>query len=155
MLEAPPIITHVEAQDTAVVRLTIARSAIQSMMGPAIAEVRAALKAQGLSPAGPVFSHHFVMHPDTFDFEVGVPVATPVSPAGRVMAGQLPAGRVARAVHQGGYEALGASWGGLLHWVKAHGFKTAPDLWEVYLAGPDAHANPRNWRTELNKPLVD
>ena len=70
-------------------------------MGPAIAEVMAAVVAQGLAPAGPVFSHHLRMDPDTFDFEVGVPVKAPVSATGRVNASQLPAATVARTVYHG------------------------------------------------------
>jgi hypothetical protein len=74
MLESPPHITHIEAQQTAVIRLTIPRSGIGAVMGPGIAELMATVKAQGLGPTGPWFSHHFAMHPDRFDFEIGVPV---------------------------------------------------------------------------------
>lgn len=154
MLASPPTVVDLDAQQTAVIRLTIPRAAIQSEMGPAIAEVMAAVKAQGIGPAGPVFSHHFAMHPDTFDFEVGVPVSAPVTPAGRVGAGSLPAGRAARAIYQGNYTGLGEAWGTFLHWVGAHGFAARTDLWEVYLSGPAEHADPAEWRTELNKPLT-
>ncbi len=155
MLASPPSVVRIDALDTAVIRLTIARSAIQAVMGPAIAEVLAVVRAQAVGPAGPVFAHHFAMHPDRFDFEVGVPVSAPVSPAGRVVAGQLPAGRVARAVHQGGYEELGGAWESLLQFVDAHGLHTGTDLWETYLAGPAAGSDAADWRTELNKPLTD
>ena len=80
----PPQITESTAQLTAVIRLTVPRSEIQKVMGPAIGEVLAAVAAQGIGPSGPVFSHHFKMDPAVFDFEVGVPVAKPVSPVGRV-----------------------------------------------------------------------
>ena len=54
-------------------------------MGPGIAELMATVAAQGVKPAGPCILHHFAMHPDTFDFEIGVPVTCPVTLAGRVM----------------------------------------------------------------------
>ncbi len=85
MLDKPQIV-RTEAQLTAVIRLTIPRAEIQTVMGPAIAEVMAAVAAQGLAPAGPVFSHHLRMDSDTFDFEVGVPLKAPVSATGRVNA---------------------------------------------------------------------
>ena len=110
MLDAPQIVDSV-ARLTAVIRLTIPRHEIHRVMGPAIGEVFAAVAAQGLAPVGPVFSHHFVMNPDTFDFEVGVPVASPVAPAGRVRPSRLPATRVARTTYHGPYEGLGAAWG--------------------------------------------
>lgn len=51
------------------------------------------------------------MDPDTFDFEVGVPVAAPVAAAGRVKPGELPAATVARTVYHGDYSGLGEAWG--------------------------------------------
>jgi effector-binding domain-containing protein len=155
MFEAPPHITHVDAQQTAVIRLTIARSEIRSVMGPGIAELMATVKAQGVGPAGPWFSHHFAMHPDRFDFEIGVPVSGPVRAAGRVTPGSLPAARVARAALRGDYNGLPGAWSELLDWVAANGLNTAPDMWEVYLTAPDSNPDPASWRTELNKPLLD
>ncbi len=153
MIDTPQI-TQSTAQLTAVIRLTIPRAEIRNVMGPAISEVMAAVAAQGISPAGPVFSYHFRIDPDTFDFEVGVPVAKPVSPAGRVKPGELPAKKVARTVYHGGYEGLGAAWGEFGAWIAANGHKPGPDLWECYVAGPESSPDPANWRTELNRPLI-
>jgi len=54
-------IVQTEVQPTAVVRFTIPRAEIAQVMGPASAEVMAAVKAQGLGPAGPMFSRHVRM----------------------------------------------------------------------------------------------
>jgi effector-binding domain-containing protein len=153
MLDAPQI-TQSGAQQTAVIRLTIPREEIRKVMGPAIGEVMAAVAAQGLRPAGPVFSHHFRMDPDVFDFEVGVPVARPVAPNGRVQPGTLPATTVARTVYHGPYEGLGTAWGEFDDWIAANGRTPAPNLWECYVAGPESGPDPASWRTELNRPLI-
>jgi effector-binding domain-containing protein len=153
MLDKPRIV-QTEAQLTAVIRLTVARAKIQSVMGPAIGEVMAALAAQGRAPAGPVFSHHLRMDPEVFDFEVGVPVTAPVAATGRVKASRLPAATVARAVYHGGYEGLGAAWGEFGKWIAAEGHTPASDLWERYVAGPESSPDPATWRTELNRPLT-
>ena len=153
MLEAPHI-TKVDAQQTAVIRLKIPRSEIRSVMGPGIGELMAAVQAQGLGPTGPWFSHHLTMHPDTFDFEIGVPVSGPVTPVGRVQPGSLPAARVARTVMHGDYTGLGEGWGEFLQWITAQGHQAAPDLWEVYAKGPESDPDPAAWRTELNQPLL-
>src|SRR5260370_18922900 len=87
-----PHIVQTEAELTAAIRLTIPRAEIQSVMGPAIAEVMAAIAGQGIAPAGSIFSHHLRMDPDTFDFEGGVPVMAPASATVRVKARPLPAG---------------------------------------------------------------
>src|SRR5215471_4923797 len=110
MIDTPQI-TRNTAQLTAVIHIIIPRSEIRKVMGPGIGELMAAVTAQGLAPAGPVFSHHFKMDPDTFDFEVGVPVSKRVAPSGRVQPGQLPAATVARTVYHGPYEGLSAAWG--------------------------------------------
>ncbi len=153
MLEQPQIV-QTTIQRTAVIRLTIPRNEIQRVMGPGIGELMAAIAAQGIAPAGPVFSHHLRMDPDTFDFEIGVPVAAPIAAAGRVEAGQLPAATVARTSYRGPYEGLGAAWGEFIAWIAAEGHEPAPDLWECYVTGPESSADPATWRTELNRPLM-
>jgi effector-binding domain-containing protein len=149
-----PSITHAHAQQTAVVHLTVPRSEIQKVMGPAINEVMSALAEQGVEPAGPLFSYHLRMEPDLFDFEVGVPVKTPVTPTGRVKAGQLPGVKVARTVYHGPYESLGNAWGEFGEWMKANGHEPADNLWECYVVGPEAGQDASQWATELNRPLM-
>jgi effector-binding domain-containing protein len=153
MLDSPHF-TRTDPCRTAVIHLTIPRSQIQQVMGPGIQELMATVAAQGIGPAGPWFSHHLAMHPDTFDFEIGVPVTRAVTPAGRVKPGSLPGGPVARAVLHGNYDGLGAGWEALRAWIAAEGRQTAPDLWEVYVKGPDSDPDPATWRTELNQPLL-
>jgi effector-binding domain-containing protein len=123
-------------------------------MGPGIGEVRAAMAAQGLAPAGPWFTHHLRMDPDIYDFEIGVPVTSPVTATGRVKAGQLPATLVARAVLHGDYEGLSDAWGELDAWIAAQGHTPRGDLWERYVVDPESNPDPAAWRTELNRPLT-
>jgi effector-binding domain-containing protein len=153
MLDTPEI-TQTEPQMTAIIRLTIPREEIQNVMGPGIGEVMAAIGAQGIAPAGPLFSHHLRMDPDVFDFEVGVPVTAPVAAVGRVKPGHLPAAKVARTVYHGPYEGLGAAWGEFDAWIEANGHTPGEDLWECYVAGPESGPDPATWRTELNRPLT-
>lgn len=153
MLENPHV-TQATAQPAAVIRLKIPRAEIREVMGPGHAELMAAVTAQGVGPAGPWYSHHFRMDPEVFDFEIGMPVTAPVTPTGRVMAGELPAVRVARTVYCGPYEGLGEAWGEFEAWIKGAGHATAPNLWEVYAKGPESTDNPAEFRTELSWPLI-
>jgi len=154
MIDAPQIM-EILPQDTAVIHFTIPRSDIQKVMGPGIGELMATVAAQGIRPAGSIFSHHLRMDAATFDFELGVPVSTLVTPAGRVHPGLLPGGTVARTVYTGPYEGLGGAWGEFEAWLKAHGYRVAPNLWESYVYGPESTANPAQWRTEFTRPLMD
>ena len=153
MIDAPQV-TPFQARQTAVIRLRIPRADIQRVMGPASQEVMATLAAQGIQPTGPLFSLHHRVDPEFFDFEVGAPVASPVSPAGRVVRSQIPASTVARTIYHGGYEGLGAAWGELADWIQSQGLTPGAGLWECYAAGPESGPDPSTWRTELNRPLV-
>lgn len=153
MIDTPSILPT-EARETAVIRLEIPRADIQKVMGPAIQEVFATLAAQGISPTGPLFSYHLRMDPAVFDFEVGVPVAKPVTPAGRVTNSRLPAARVARTVYRGPYEGLPGAWSDLKAWLDDGTYTAGSSRWEYYAAGPESSPDPSQWRTELNWPLV-
>lgn len=145
-----PYIVETRTQQAAVIRLTIPREEIRSVMGPAIGEVMSTVAAQGVKVAGPVFSHHFKMDPKVFDFEVGVPVESPVKAAGRVKPGALPAATVARTVYRGPYDGLGKAWGEFDSWITTNKHEPAPDLWESYVTGPESGSEPS---TELNRPI--
>ncbi len=138
----------------ATIHVTALRSEIQNVMGLGLAELKAALVAQGVAVTGPWFTHHLRMDPGVFDLEIGVPVSTAVSPAGRVKPGTWPATRMVRTVHCGGYEGLGTAWGRFNEWVEARGLKPADDLWERYVKGPEASSDLAEYRTELNRPLA-
>ena len=153
MLSTPEIV-QTSAEQAAVIRLTIARSEMMKQFGPALGELMAALAAQGIESVGAVFAHHLKMSADTFDFELGVRTASPVRPAGRVQASELPAAKVARTVYSGPYEGLASAWGEFTGWIKANGHRQAEDLWEVYTTGPQSSPDPASWRTELNRPLL-
>ena len=153
MISTPEIVT-VAAQPVAQIHLTIPRSEIRQVMGPAIQEVMSAVALQGVGPAGPWLSHHLRMAPEVFDFEVAVPVHGTVTSAGRVKPGTLPAATVARTVYTGPYEGLGAAWGEFRAWITAAGHSPAPNLWERYLVGPESGGDGPGYQTELNQPLL-
>lgn len=153
MISAPQT-TRTAAQQTAIIHLTVPREEIRNVMGPGLEELRASVAAQGVTPAGPWFTHHLRMDPAIFDFEIGLPVTAPVAAAGRMRPGQLPAALVARTIYSGDYEGLGAAWGELDAWIAAEGHAPRADLWECYVAGPEANPDPATWRTELNRPLT-
>jgi effector-binding domain-containing protein len=150
----PPQIVETRAIQVAKIHVTIPRAEIRAVMGPGIAEVRAALEAQGIEAAGPWLTHHLRMTPGEFDFEICVPVSRAVTPVGRVVPGEIPAATVARTIHHGSYGSLSAGWERLMAWVEAEGRKHGASLWEVYLTDPSTSPDPSTWRTELNRPLV-
>jgi hypothetical protein len=100
MIDSPHV-TETQLQLTAFIRIKVSRAGIREVMGPGLRELKEEVEAQGIAIAGPWFTHHLRLHPATFDFELSVPVAKQVTPAGRVQPGEWPAMRMATAVYQG------------------------------------------------------
>ncbi len=153
MIETPTIVQTTDLP-MAYVHLTVPRDQIQTVMGPGLQEVMAAIASQGATPAGPWFTHHLRMDPAVFDFEICVPVLAPFSASGRVKPGHWPAMKVIRTVYQGPFEGLGGAWGEFDAWIAANGYHAAGDLWERYLVGPETTQDPEAWRTELNRQVI-
>ncbi|MFC7053086.1 GyrI-like domain-containing protein [Hansschlegelia quercus] len=152
VLETPTIVSVAE-QSAAIIKIIVPKAAIRAVMPPAIKELTATLAAQGIAPAGPMFTHHLAMDDAVFDFEVGFPIDGSLAETGRLRFGRLPEVVVARAIYRGGYEGLSAAWGELRQWTETNGHQKAIDLWEVYALGPETGSNTAEWRTELNQPI--
>ena len=153
MIETPQIV-DAPAQRLAVLHIDTPRSAMQQVMGPAIGEAIAAVKAQGIGPTGPWFAHHLQITPERFDFDICVPVSANVTAVGRVQPGERPALKLVRTVYHGPYQGLGPAWQEFTTWIEAQGLKTAKDLYECYLSGPESSPDSATWRTELSRPVL-
>ena len=108
MIDEPQIV-QTAAQQAASIHLTVPGEKMQAVMGPGHTELMDTLKAQGITPAGPWLTYHHKVEPGTFDFEISLPVSTPVKASGRVQPGELRAAKVARTVYHGPYEGLAAA----------------------------------------------
>ncbi len=150
----PPCVIVTSPLPVAMLRLKVTWPEMRHVMRPGLAEVMAALAAQGVTATGPWLNRHFRMPTDTLDFAICVPVASPVLPVGRVEPGTLPATAAARTVMHGDYVGLGAAWGELRDWIAGQGHTAGPEFRECYTAGPEMYPNPADWRTELTWPLA-
>jgi effector-binding domain-containing protein len=153
MIDTPHIVQSA-ALRTAAIAVVIARNEIEQVFPPAVNELLAAMREQGIEPAGPLFSYHRKMPGEVFDMEIGFPVDDDVKTQGRVVASALPALKVVRTIYRGPMEGLSAAWGELKSWVAAQGLATRPFIWENYLVGPGNTPDPSAWQTELNMPLA-
>jgi effector-binding domain-containing protein len=154
MLSTPQILQST-AQPIASIHLVVPRAEIRNVMGPGLEELMGTLAAQRITPVGPWFTYHRRMDPDVFDFEIGIPVSSAVTPAGRVQPGELRSRKIARTIYTGPYEGLGEAWGEFTDWIEANGHQPAPDLWECYVHGSEATTDSATFRTELNRPLLE
>src|SRR5450755_1803064 len=79
--------------------------------------------------------------------EVGVQVAGPFTPAGRVISSSLPAGQVATTVHRGAYEGLEAAHRAVRVWCAAGGHRIQGTRWEIY---GDWREDPAELETQVS-----
>lgn len=147
-----PLILRTPYQRAAVIRLIVPRSELPLHIPLAMAELLATLADQRLSSAGSLFAHYLRITRTHFDLELGLPVAFPIRPSGRVDPGQLPDTTVARAIHHGSWEDLASAWEDLDRWIATRPHQPATDLWERYLTDP-SDTDPNQHQTELNRPL--
>ena len=146
----PPELLTTKKVITAAIPLVVPGRDMPKYMDPAIQEILSVLNAQGMGPAGPMFSYHKRRPSETFDFEIGFPVAKAIKEEGRVVNSRLPAVQVVRSVYQGPYEGLAQAWPALQKWVRENGHGETGKFWECYLTNPDEVADPKDYRTELN-----
>ena len=149
-----PEIVESPAQKVAFVHVNTPRAEIMQAMHAGLDELSAALKAQGVSPTAPWFTHHTRRPNETFDFRICFPIEKDVTPTGRVEPGVLEAARVVRTVYSGDYCGLAGAWGEFMSWIEANHLRTRDDLWERYVVGPESGVGPAEWRTEMNRPLA-
>lgn len=160
MIDIPQLITT-KSSPVAFIHLQLSMEEMMLQFGPAVGELIAAVAAQGQSPAGPVFAHHLHMDPDCtgvperFDFELGVPLAAPVTASGRMKPGTMPSVRAAATNYYGPYEGLPGAWGEFMGWIKTQGLKPGSDLYETYITGPQDGGEPATWQTGFIRPLLD
>jgi effector-binding domain-containing protein len=88
------------------------------------------------------------------DAEVSVPFGAPIAASGKIESRVLPAMTVARTVHLGPYENLGAAYTALWSWIRSHGFEVAGPVQERYLNGPGDRIASNEYRTEIEMPIV-
>jgi effector-binding domain-containing protein len=147
-------VKELEAQPVVIARTETTPDKIGTTYGELIAEVSASLARRSIPTAGPSFGRYFDYSKDHVDMAVGFPVAASVEDDGRVVAGELPAGRVAVATHVGPYTQLGGAYRAIEAWMAEHGVASAAPPWEVYVSGPAQTADSSTWRTDIFQPVT-
>ena len=146
-------ITQHDVQPTAGVRERVPMTQLTEFFGRAFEQTMAVLQAQGIAPAGPPFGKYYGMPTETVDVEAGIPVATPVTPSGAVIAGMLPGGRVVEATHVGPYDTMEATYGEVQQYLAQSGLTPGDVMWESYLSDPELETDPATWRTQICWPV--
>jgi effector-binding domain-containing protein len=118
-----------EACPTAVVAAATTWPEFPSLWKTLLDQVYVAVRAGDVEQTG----HNVMLYRDDVPHvEVGVQVAGPFPPQGRVVPSELPAGRVVATVHRGPYDRLGEAHEAVHRWAAAHGHTLGRVRWEIY-----------------------
>lgn len=147
-------ITEHGEQPTAGIREKVLMTELTEFFGRAFQETMAALAAQGVQPAGPPFGKYYGTPSDVVDVEAGFPVSAAITPAGDVVPGSLPAGKVVETVHVGPYDTMDTSYAAVQRFMAEKGLTPGRVMWESYLSDPEAEPDPATWRTQICWPVA-
>jgi effector-binding domain-containing protein len=143
-------VATVEPRLTAVVTETTTWEAFPTLWAQLLDDVYAVVRPRPeLSPEtgpGPRWQNVMLYKDDAPAVEVGVLVGRPFEAVGRVVASQLPGGRVVRAVHRGPFARLGRAHEAVHRLAAERGLELAGPRWEIYGHGS---ADPPDLETEV------
>jgi effector-binding domain-containing protein len=134
---------EVDALPTAVVRAATSWREFPRVWPRLLDEVWACLRAGGVERGCP---NVMLYLDDTPRVEVGVWLRVRCELTGRVVASQLPGGRVASTVHHGSFHLVGEGHQAVIGWCAANGERPTGVRWEIY--GPHRD-DPAELTTEI------
>ena len=140
--------------DVALIPVEVEAARIRDIMGPTLAELRAAVAAQGLDANGPWLTHHWRRPGEKFEFDLCLPTPHPISATGRVRPGLISAPRIARCEHVGDYSRTSRGMGGVFALDRNPRRQDPRRFLGNLPLRPGIRAAAAEWRTELVKPLV-
>lgn len=132
-------LVDLQRQPAAVVRGHVDNEdGIGSFLGSAYDEIMAVVEHEGLQLAGAPFGRYRVTGDGGLDIEAGFPVHGDLVPEGRVVAGDLPGGQVARTLYRGDYGGVAEAYRATADWITDNGMVATTDApWESYLDDPE------------------
>ncbi|MGH2464313.1 MAG: GyrI-like domain-containing protein [Candidatus Limnocylindrales bacterium] len=128
------VIATVQAELIAAVRSDVRLGEVGRAWKPALDQVWAFLHANpGIVRGHNLFLyHHPARREDPMSVDFGVQVVSEFEAAGNVRCVPTPAGEIARTVHVGPYDRIGAAHDAIHAWCAAHGRTIGGASWETY-----------------------
>jgi len=137
---------------TAVIRSHVEPRALSKFVPAACGEVWSFIRSAGLPRPG----RHVALYLDPGLVEIGAEVSERFTGNDRVHCSQLPAGRVATAVHFGPYADLATTHSEVRQWCNVHGRRLSGIYWEIYGHWDESwNADPSKIRTDVFHLLED
>lgn len=143
-----------DATSTAVIRGRVRKEELSKFVPAACGEVWSFARSASLPKPG----RHLALYlgDEQGSVEVGAEVVERFEGSDRVQCSQLPAGRVATAVHLGPYAQLGEAHAAIREWCSQHGYRLSGVSWEIYGHWQESwNTDPSSIRTDVFYLLDD
>lgn len=138
---------------------------LPEVMPREFSRIMAALRAEGVQPAGGALAIYHGWTDDTVDVEIAFTIKGVFFPQnvrsgaelhaqGGVQASMVRGGRVVFTKHVGRYDEIAAAYDAIQSYAKANGFDLAGTMWEKYLTGSGDVPDPSKHVTEIYWPLA-
>jgi effector-binding domain-containing protein len=145
-------VKHAEPALTAVIRSRVRQEELSKFVPAACGEVWSYFRSAGLPRPG----RHVALYLGQGSVEVGAEVAEPFAGNDRIQCSQLPAGRVAGAIHFGPYPRLGEAHRAIREWCAEQGHRLSCVSWEIYGHWQESwNTDPSQIRTDVFYLLDD
>lgn len=135
------------------IRHRVQQVAIPEFIANSIDDLLGRLALLGADPTGPPFVAYHEFGPHGIDAEVCIPVPESVRASGAMLTRTMPPMTVARALHVGPYDRLGAAYQAVNEWVDDHHLTIVGPFHERYLNSPGDVASPADYLTEIDVPV--
>ena len=130
-------LVDLQQQPAAVIRGHVdSEDGIGTFLGSAYGEIMGVIEHEGLASGGAPFGRYRPTEGGGFDIEAGFPVRGDLVPDGRVEAGGLPGGQVARSLYRGDYSGVAEAYEATTDWITDNGLVPTGAPWECYLDDP-------------------
>jgi len=122
-------------------------------MGEFYGELMGFMGKKKVQPSGPPFCLYYTWENNIFDMEACVPVAKPIPVEGRIKAGTLKAGNVAKVEFLGPYDKTGYGHEFAMDWIKKNNKKVNGAPWETFMNDPMTEKDPNKLLTIIYWPI--
>lgn len=139
-------------QKTLSIRTRAAVQDLPQVFGDGYGKIAQYLGKLGEQPIGPPFAAYYNMDMDNLDVELGFPVVRQLPGKDEIMAGEIPAGRVATCLYTGPYSGVGPAYEALSQWLQEQGYGATGVVYEFYLNDP-GQTPPVELQTQIVFPL--
>lgn len=109
---------------------------LPTLLGQVFQELAQYLVAKGTPPSQAPYVAYFNLDMEDLDLEIGFPLSNPVEGQGPLLAGEIPAGPKATAIHRGPYEEMAPVYDRLNTYIADQGYVPTGVVYEYYLNSP-------------------